>query len=1198
MTIQNTTICKAGPSQGNGVTTVFPFTFKVFTTADILVTYLDASGVESVLVLTTNYTVSLNADQNTSPGGSVTLLVAPATGTYITLTSQLANTQTLALTNSGGFYPESINNALDRTVIQIQQLAEQASRAIKFPVSDITSNPNLPNKTDRLGSLLAFDAITGNPTKGPRITYVDTVTSNIPTIDAVGANISSVTAVASDLTNINTAVSNLTNINTIATAVSNVNAVGNNISSVNSAATNMAAIIAAPSNAAVASSSATAAATAKDAAQLSAGVYANTTAGLAATTTGKYFSVPSANTNEYLILYLNSSGTAVQQQIYPSATAVIDTVGIQTINSTTPVASGSWSGATYSMFNAVPSSITGFITTINVAVASLGSFNVLVVTLDVGGTLTLVSSTSVSLRAGFNSLTNLSIPIVSGQYIGLFGSSGIYTAGSGLDAWYTTGIPTTGTSKVVLANLGLQLQAVVMGSVIHTDRALFPTVQSQNTILSNDFISKQIGLSPTAVGSVFSLYSLFNASPVITSGYLTSLLIAVSSVQTATVLVANLNGDGTLTVTNKLLVTLTTGINNLTNLSLPVVSGQYVGIYATNVYYTPSAASLNIWYTAGLTGTSTAKTVLTGQGLQFQITISALSRLSVDTVPSLSTALGSCSVFGKTTITATGITTSSNLTLYNAQQTTTDGYIESLQVAVLSPQYATIVVASINSANTQFTLISSATVYLSAGFNTITNVNLAVSAGQFVGVYASGIYTTGSGLAAWYTTGLTGVGTSIIKLTNFGLQLNYTISSGVQKKINALTNATGLLVALNADSSGVADSTASFAKARATTKSIYVPEGTYSVTALPNYGDGLYGNGKVNVNNTQFVIPYKPLPTSLYLKLRNYFAPQLYDKSPVVLIGDSISVGYGPSTAANSWFYKFNAFVNLYTSPNDLPSMVNFDSALPPSFFGVTIPASPTLGSNGPTRHSLILSSGQSISFTGIYEDVSVFYTQATSAGSLVFDYNSTVFRTINCAGSTAYDVTTYPNPTSQTTSQTYTITATGGSVEITGVMRLGVTNTNQPPRLFTMNHSHGSYSITTFTTNALNSIIKQSQFAGGNNALAIIALGENDQLTTLPSVIYTNLINMITTLKTGGFKTIIGCGVLKPASGVYTYSAGCSYDGANGAIRSAFRDQNCRIISIDAIDFDGLGFGTPHPNDEGQVKYLQMMAETISEFS
>ena len=139
MTIQNTTIRKAGPSQGNGVTTVFPFTFKVFTATDILVTYLNALAIESVLVLSSNYTVSLNADQNASPGGSVTLLVAPITGTYITLTSQVANTQNLSLTNSGGFYPSSINDALDKTVIQVQQLAELISRSAKAPLSGIGS---------------------------------------------------------------------------------------------------------------------------------------------------------------------------------------------------------------------------------------------------------------------------------------------------------------------------------------------------------------------------------------------------------------------------------------------------------------------------------------------------------------------------------------------------------------------------------------------------------------------------------------------------------------------------------------------------------------------------------------------------------------------------------------------------------------------------------------------------------------------------------------------------------------------------------------------------------------------------------------------------------------------------------------------------------------------------------------------------
>ena len=62
---------------------------------------------------------------------------------------------------------------------------------------------------------------------------------------------------------------------------------------------------------------------ARDAAQLSSGVFADTAAGLAATTNGKYFSVPSADSSEYLILYKNNSGSAVEVKRYPAADAVL-----------------------------------------------------------------------------------------------------------------------------------------------------------------------------------------------------------------------------------------------------------------------------------------------------------------------------------------------------------------------------------------------------------------------------------------------------------------------------------------------------------------------------------------------------------------------------------------------------------------------------------------------------------------------------------------------------------------------------------------------------------------------------------------------------------------------------------------------------------------------------------------------------------
>lgn len=171
MTISSTTR-KAGPFVGNGVAIAFPFTFKVFATTDIVVTKtVIATGVESTLVLTTDYTVSLNADQNANPGGTVNYNPSgsPMTSANeITVTSGVPQLQTLDLTNGGGFFPSAIANALDRAVILNQQLAEKVSRALVFPVSE-TPVPQLPSVIDRASKFLAFDT-SGNPIAASTVT--------------------------------------------------------------------------------------------------------------------------------------------------------------------------------------------------------------------------------------------------------------------------------------------------------------------------------------------------------------------------------------------------------------------------------------------------------------------------------------------------------------------------------------------------------------------------------------------------------------------------------------------------------------------------------------------------------------------------------------------------------------------------------------------------------------------------------------------------------------------------------------------------------------------------------------------------------------------------------------------------------------------------------------------------------------------
>jgi len=149
---------QAGPFIGDGTTAIFPFLFKVFDTEDLEVATLQASsGAIDELVLDSDFSATLNADQDSNPGGSITLLAGNlATGFSLTITTDMAEEQTLELTNGGAFYPDTINDAFDRIVILIQQLQVGAGRAIRTPFPD-SADMLLPSPALRAGKLLMFD---------------------------------------------------------------------------------------------------------------------------------------------------------------------------------------------------------------------------------------------------------------------------------------------------------------------------------------------------------------------------------------------------------------------------------------------------------------------------------------------------------------------------------------------------------------------------------------------------------------------------------------------------------------------------------------------------------------------------------------------------------------------------------------------------------------------------------------------------------------------------------------------------------------------------------------------------------------------------------------------------------------------------------------------------------------------------------
>ena len=80
--------------RGNSSATVFAYTFKIATTADIEVIIRSSTGTETVKTLTTHYSVGgAGSDIGTNVGGNVTMVTAPATGETLVIGHTTTQTQ-------------------------------------------------------------------------------------------------------------------------------------------------------------------------------------------------------------------------------------------------------------------------------------------------------------------------------------------------------------------------------------------------------------------------------------------------------------------------------------------------------------------------------------------------------------------------------------------------------------------------------------------------------------------------------------------------------------------------------------------------------------------------------------------------------------------------------------------------------------------------------------------------------------------------------------------------------------------------------------------------------------------------------------------------------------------------------------------------------------------------------------------------
>jgi len=155
MTISSTTVKNS--YSGDGSTTTFSYTFKIFADSDIQVIIRSSTGTETTKTITTHYTVT---GAGSSGGGSVVFTSGniPTSTQTVVLRRNIPQTQAIDYIANDPFPAESHEEGLDRATMAIQQLQEEVTRSIKLSKTNtITSTEFTVGATDRANKILAFD---------------------------------------------------------------------------------------------------------------------------------------------------------------------------------------------------------------------------------------------------------------------------------------------------------------------------------------------------------------------------------------------------------------------------------------------------------------------------------------------------------------------------------------------------------------------------------------------------------------------------------------------------------------------------------------------------------------------------------------------------------------------------------------------------------------------------------------------------------------------------------------------------------------------------------------------------------------------------------------------------------------------------------------------------------------------------------
>ena len=155
MTVSSTT--KRNSYTGNGSTTTFAYSFKIFDDDDITVILrTTATGTETVQTKTTHYSVT---GVGNSSGGNVVFGSAPTSAQTVVLLRQTAQTQATDYTPNDPFPAASHEDALDKLTLMTQDQQDELDRSIKLSrTNTMTSTEFTVTATNRANKIFAFDS--------------------------------------------------------------------------------------------------------------------------------------------------------------------------------------------------------------------------------------------------------------------------------------------------------------------------------------------------------------------------------------------------------------------------------------------------------------------------------------------------------------------------------------------------------------------------------------------------------------------------------------------------------------------------------------------------------------------------------------------------------------------------------------------------------------------------------------------------------------------------------------------------------------------------------------------------------------------------------------------------------------------------------------------------------------------------------